>query len=355
MLLTKLTVQNFRNIGLANLEFSGRRHFLLGGNGQGKTNLLEAIGYATALRSFRTSEHRLLVRRGEAEAAVAYVFEHEALGETPVQARIQAGSRTVMVDQERAVRLADFIGKFPTVVFSSDDIQLIRGSPSVRRRWMDLVLAAGDPVYFQTLQRYHRALQGRNSLLKQRSSAAEIEAFEAIMAPAAEVLLRLRRERLGEIGPRLAEHYGEISRGRERGFLQFRPDVAEDAAEDFATLWARGRARDLQYGTTQRGPHRDELTFRIDERAARDYGSEGQQRGLVLSLRLAQIDYFREALRIAPVLLADDIVNELDPGRRESFWRAVGGEMQLIATGTSLPIGEDWQVFDVEDGVFTAR
>lgn len=355
MLLTKLTIQNFRNISLAELSFTGRRHFLLGGNGQGKTNLLEATGYVTALRSFRTAEHRLLIRRGESEAAIAYLFEHDELGETPVQVRIQSGSRRVRIDQERVPRLADIIGKFPAVVFSSDDIQLVRGSPSGRRRWMDLVLAAGDKNYFQALQRYHRALQSRNSLLKQRASIPEIEAFEAIMAPLAELLLQLRRTHLGALIPHLERHYEQITGGNEVGLLQYRPDLSLETTEEILRYWSDGRLKDLQYGVTQRGPHRDELVFQVNGRSARDYGSEGQQRGLVLALRLAQIDYFREALRMLPILLADDIVNELDPRRRECFWQAIGDEMQLIATGTSLPGGDGWQVFDVDDGAFTTR
>jgi DNA replication and repair protein RecF len=355
MLLRELTLQNFRNIGLANLEFSGRRHFLLGANGQGKTNLLEAVGYVTALRSFRTAENRLLIRRGETEAAIACLFEHEERGETPVQVRIQSGSRQVVVDQERVTRLADMIGRFPTVVFSSDDIQLIRGSPSGRRRWMDLVLAAADPEYFRVLQRYHQALQRRNSLLKQRGSPAELKSFELLMAPAALSLIRLRQDQLGRLAGHLASHYGSITSGQEEGTLQYRPDLLLQSEEAFLKQWTDGRNRDLQYAATQRGPHRDELLLQVNRKPAKDFGSEGQQRGLVLALRLAQIDFFRSRLRLQPVLLADDIVNELDPLRRQSFWRAVGPEMQLIATGTSLPAAGDWQVFAVEEGRFTAR
>lgn len=355
MFLRRVTLQNFRNIPLASLDFEGRRHFLLGPNGQGKTNLLEGIGYVTALRSFRTAEHRLLIRRGEAEAAIACLFDREETGETPVQIRIQAGSRQVMVDQEKVARLADIIGRFPTVVFSSDDIQLVRGSPAGRRRWMDLVLAAADADYFRVLQRFHHALQGRNSLLKRHGSSAELRSFETTMAPLAAVLLQLRREHLARLSQHLERHYREIAPVSEAGTFQYRPDLALETDEDFLRQWSDNRTRDLQYGSTQRGPHRDEIVLQVEGRGARDYGSEGQQRGLVLALRLAQVDYFRARLRLTPVLLADDIVNELDPRRRESFWRAIGEDVQLIATGTSLPPGDGWQVFSVNQGHFAAQ
>jgi DNA replication and repair protein RecF len=309
----------------------------------------------TALRSFRTVEHRLLVRRGENEAAVAWRFEHEELGGTPVRVRLQAGTRQVWVDEEKVERLADVIGRFPTVVFSSDDIQLVRGGPAGRRRWMDLVLSAADPEYFRALQRYHQALKMRNSLLKRRAAAAEIHSFETILAPQAATLLRLRRSHLEDFAVYLKNHYGAIAAGREDGSMQYRPDLPLESGNDFLRHWTEARPKDLQYAATQRGPHRDDLVFQVSGRSAREYGSEGQQRGLVLALRLAQVDYFRARLRLAPVLLADDIVNELDPVRRESFWRGIGDDLQLIATGTVPPGGGGWQVFSVEEGTFTAR
>lgn len=352
MLLRKVTVQDFRNVSLATLEFSGRRQFLLGPNGQGKTNLLEAIGYVTALRSFRTADHRLLIRRGEREGAVALEVEHEVMGPTPVRISIRPDGRQCFVDQEKVGRLADIIGKFPTVVFSSEDIQFVRAAPGFRRRWMDLVLAAADPEYLQILQQFHRALQGRNSLLKKRASERELDAFETAMAPVAAKLHGKRGPAVARMAALVATHYASISAGREQAELRFRPDIASEAAEEYSRQWREGRARDLLQGSTHRGPHRDDYILYIHQHRSRDFASEGQQRALVLALRLAQLDYFREKLKVAPVLLADDIVNELDPARRECFWRVIGEETQLIATGTSLPEGNGWQLFAVEEGTF---
>jgi DNA replication and repair protein RecF len=352
MILTKVTVQDFRNIPLGILEFRGARQFLWGPNGQGKTNLLEAIGYVTALRSFRTVDHRLLVRRGQREAAVALELEHDIMGSTPVRIIIRPDGRQCFVDQEKVGRLADVIGKFPTVVFSSDDIHFVRASPGVRRRWIDLVLAAAEPEYLQILQQFHRALQGRNHLLKRRAPEKELAAFEVTMAPLARKLQEKRAPAVARLASLTTEHYASISAGREAADLRFRPDVASRSPDDFVRQWQEGRARDLIQGATQHGPHRDDYILYLNQQRARDFASEGQQRGLVLALRLAQLAYFREKLKVAPVLLADDIVNELDPVRRESFWKVIGPESQLIATGTTRPGGEGWQVFEVEAGNF---
>src|SRR5438552_824747 len=166
MRLRSLTLRHFRNVGFGALEFSGRQHFLIGPNGQGKTNLLEAAGYLTALRSFRTTEQKLLVSHTQHTAAISAVVEHERQGETHLTIKLHHGEKELWADKARVTRLADHLGKFPTVVFSSQDLQLVRGSPAGRRRWLDLTLAAMDLGYFRALQNFTRALAGRNALLK---------------------------------------------------------------------------------------------------------------------------------------------------------------------------------------------
>ena len=144
MRLRKLTVRHFRNVGFAAFEFSGRQQFLVGGNGQGKTNLLEAAGYLTALRSFRTTENKLLVGHGQHTAALAFVVDHERMNETHVTIKLRHEGKELWCDNARVTRLADYLSKFPTVVFSSPDLQLVRGPPAGRRRWLDLTQAAMD-------------------------------------------------------------------------------------------------------------------------------------------------------------------------------------------------------------------
>src|SRR5690606_33977745 len=154
-------------------------------NGQGKTNLLEAAGFLTALRSFRTTENKLLVGHGEQVAAIAAELEHERLGETKVTIKLRRDGKELWCDQTRITKLADYIGRFPTVVFSSQDMLLVRGAPALRRRWLDLTLAAVDAGYFAALQTYSKALAARNALLKTGgASGAELGAFEQQLAPA---------------------------------------------------------------------------------------------------------------------------------------------------------------------------
>ena len=185
MRLRKLTLRHFRNVGFAALEFAGRQQFLLGANGQGKTNFLEAAGFLTALRSFRTTDNRLLIGHGQQVAAIAGELEHERLGETRVTIKLRRDGKELWCDQTRITRLADYLGRFPVVVFSSQDLLLVRGAPALRRRWLDLTLAAMDAGYLRTLQTYARALNERNALLKRGgANASELGAFEQMLAPA---------------------------------------------------------------------------------------------------------------------------------------------------------------------------
>jgi DNA replication and repair protein RecF len=359
MLLRRLTLQNFRNIALAELSFAGRQQFFVGPNGQGKTNLLEAVGFVTALRSFRTADTRLLVAQGQREAAIACDFEHEVQGLAKLVIRLHGDGKEVTCDGERVTRLADHLGRFPTVVFSSQDQQLIRGAPALRRRWLDLALAGTDPVYLHGLQTYHRALAGRNQLLKRQAPAAELAAFEQPLGAAASALVAARRRGVAALAPHVAAGYGQISAGAESADITYAEDATPGGGDAAAWIahFERTRARDLQFRGTMSGPHRDDIELRVGARAARDFGSEGQQRSLVLALRLAQVSHVRSCTGVEPVLLADDVLGELDPARRRRFWDALGETRQVLATGTELPDAElgEWEVFRVAGGGFAAE
>lgn len=358
MRLRKLTLRHFRNVGFATLELAGRQHFLVGANGQGKTNLLEAAGLVTALRSFRTTDNKLLVGHGQSCAAISYAIDHERQGETQVLLKLRHDGKELWCDQARVTKLADYLGRFPTVVFSSQDLQLVRGAPSLRRRWLDLTLAAMDPVYLRALQTFTRALSERNALLRSgRASGAELGAFEQTLAPAAAELITLRAAGVRALEATLKTAYARLSDDAEAAALVYEPNYPDPSAESLLARLEAGRARDLQFRTTLVGPHRDDFHFSVKHTAAKDFASEGQQRSLVLALRLAQGAWFQNRSGVRPVLLADDVLGELDPVRRARFWSAIDPELQIIATGTELPHAElgAWQAFEVKDGVFAEK
>jgi DNA replication and repair protein RecF len=357
MRLVRLILRDFRNLPLVELHCVGAQQFLVGANGQGKTNLVEAVGFFSALRSFRTADARLLIAHGAAEASLAADFVHEKLGETRVVVHLRPGGKEVACDGTRVTRLGDYLGRFPTVVFSSQDQQLVRGGPALRRRWLDLTLAAVTPGYLEALQAFHTALAGRNALLKRGAPEAEVVAFEPPLAAAAVALTAARAEGLAALAPLLAAAYAELADGAEGAALAYAADGPPADAAGWRERYARQRARDIQWRGTVAGPQRDDVALRLAGREARDFGSEGQQRSLVIALRLAQLAWTRERTGVEPLLLADDVLGELDPTRRQRFWRALGARHQVLATGTTLPeagLG-DWQIFTVAAGRVATR
>ena len=357
MVLRKLALKHFRNVPLATLEFSGRRQFLVGSNGQGKTNLLEAAGFLTALRSFRTTDSRNLIAQGEAEAMLSFAVDREGTGGETVAISIRADGKGLFRNEKRVTRLADHLGQFPTVVFSSEDLQLVRGSPQLRRRWLDLTLSAMDPGYLAALQAYGSALSARNSLLRRRdpSLGPQLVAFERALAPAGARIVAIRTSGVAELASEMTRAYACLTGGEEEATLTYEPASPIADSDGFLAILEKGRARDIQMGTSCSGPHRDELRIEVRGSGAKDFASEGQQRSTVLALRLAQSAWFMARSRVRPVLLADDVLGELDEGRRGRFWSALDAETQVIATGTSRPpagLG-DWQVFSVAGGAFT--
>lgn len=346
-----VTLQDFRNLPLVEVTLAGRRSFLHGSNAQGKTNFLEALGYVTALRSFRGAESRALIGLGRPQAGLAFAIEHETFGASRVTVTLKPEGREVMWEQGRVTRLGDFLGRFPTVVFSSHDNQFLRGAPALRRRWLDLTLAAMDPAYLTALQSCTRAVAERNILLKHggRDTGA-IEAFEHELAGHAVTLVTKRTAGIAELSQAFrAAHAGLVPESETAG-LVYAPDSAAATREEFAALLVKNRPRDTLLKSTERGPHRDDIDLLLNGRPARQFASEGQQRCLVIALRLAQAAYFKAKGGITPVLLCDDVLGELDPVRRARFWASLAHDPQVIATGTSLPDSEGWQVLKVEKG-----
>lgn len=351
MRLLNLRVQNFRNIEFAELELSAKRTFLLGANGQGKSNLLEVLGLLMALRSFRTQRMSALSRQGSDGFSAVYDLEQDVEGRVEVEIHGSNSGRRAVVDGENISRLSDFIGRFPVLPFGSGDLMILRGSPIERRRFLDLTLSVADRSYYHALRNYNRGIAGRNRLLKAGGSSTELSAFETEIASKAVFLVRKRTIGIEKLREVLVSTYAEIAELDEGPELEFRPNAICEDVESVSRLLHDNRVRDAVVGSTQRGPHRDDFYFSLSIGGAKEYASDGQQRGLCVALRIAQARFLQETLGLVPVLLADDVLGELDSHRQMGFWRACPPEFQIIATGTELPnSSEEWQVWKVVEG-----
>ncbi len=349
MRLTRVRAADFRNLTFADVDLDAPRVFLVGPNGQGKTNLIEAAGLVTALRSFRATEIAPLVRMGAVEARVRVDALMADGHPSHVEITLAKGRRRATLDGAAPVGAADLIGRFPTVAFCSDDLRLVRGSPGNRRRWIDQALCGTDAGYLAALRDYGKAVESRNALLRSGDAPDDqLEALERAMLPAALTLSASRAAALAELAPEVAAICGQAGFPGLAG-VRHEPDTPPEA---LAESWRSGRAADRASEATRRGPHKDDFALLFRGEAAADYASEGQQRLLALALCVAQLRRAGRRAGTPPVILADDVLGELDAERRRAFWESVGDGHQILATGTEPPTEGDWKVYEVREGAY---
>ncbi len=333
-----LRVRDFRNYARLDTDFTPGFHLLLGDNAQGKTNLLEAIYLLAALRSFRGATGPQLVRHGQS----AYFVGCNVVGQGTHELKLYWSNteRKLSLDGEPVRRLADYLGFLQAVVFCTEDLQLVKGPASRRRRYLDLLLTQTQPGYLPVLQRYMRAVRSRNALLKQTlMDEAALDGFTREAVAAGENLVRWRRAVVPRLSPLVRLAYRRVARESEELRVDYRPNVERDLAVALAQCRSRERAQ----RTTLLGPHRDELLFYLDEKPAAVFASEGQKRTLAIALKMAQAEYLAGLTGCPPVLLIDDVMGELDSHRRGGLLplldrsHQAGGQVFLTCTEENWP------------------
>jgi DNA replication and repair protein RecF len=374
MYLKSLRLRSFRNYLDRQIEFKAQKTILVGNNAQGKSNLLEAVELLASLKSHRTSRDRELVldsaTTGQVEATVERAY---GTSELKVVFRKQ-GRRTVAVNQENLRRQLDFLGVLNAVQFSSLDLDLVRGAPDARRSWLDGLLIQLEPVYASILQQYNQVLKQRNALLKkirtvrQENESIELGTFEPQLklwdeqlAAAGSRVARRRARVIARLAPIAESWHQRISGATERLEVNYLPNVQwlEDdpllVQQAFLAKIKDRRLAEQYQGKTMVGTHRDEIEFVINQTPARYYGSQGQQRTLVLALKLAELKLIEEVVGEPPLLLLDDVLAELDPNRQKQLLEVIGDRFQTIITTTHIDtFNHDWikdsQVLSVEAG-----
>ncbi len=342
MHLAHLRLRDFRNYTRADLAFEPGFHLFLGDNAQGKTNLLEAIYLVATLRSFRGVGSAQMVRFGQKGYFVGSTVVGQQEHETKMYWSL--AERSLALDGRPVRKLTDYLGVLRTVVFCTEDLQLIKGPARARRRFLDLLLAQTHGPYLPLLQRYTKALRSRNALLKQPVlDPAALESFSQELVAAGQELIRLRRELLPQFVPLAQAAYARVSGGAETLAALYKSTVRGD----FMVELAQSRNRERAFRATLIGPHRDELDLKLNESSAAQFGSEGQKRTLAIALKMAQAEYLTQVHGSPPVLLIDDIMGELDARRRAGFVpllersRQGRGQVFMTATETNWPEGSN--------------
>ena len=343
MLVKRLWLTDFRSYREADITLAEGVTAILGANGQGKTNLLEALGYLATLDSFRGAPVEALIRSSASTAVVraeAVTEGRELLLEAELAL---AGRGRVYVNKQRLQRARDLLGVLRVTVFSPDDLELVKGSPSGRRRFLDDTLVALHPRYDQLRSDVERVLRQRNTLLKQcaggsrldESAAFTLDVWDTKLAEAGEALATARRDLVERLGPKLRDGYSAVA-GLEKADVTAAYE-APWLEEGLAVALARVRRDELRRGVTLVGPHRDELELRIDGLPSRTHASQGEQRSLALALRLAAHDVVTADTGTPPVLLLDDVFSELDPDRSDALLQHLPRGQTLLTSAAGLP------------------
>ena len=360
----RIGIRDFRNLAAAEIALPPDGLALVGENGHGKTNFLEAIYYLQILRSFRGARDVDLVRFGGAGFHITASLGDAAARQVAVGFQRQTKRKKATIDGGEPVRLADAIGAFPAVIFSPADAELIAGSPSERRRFLDVVLSLTSRSYLSALQRYRAALVRRNAALRDADSSrgdGAIEVWEPVLAEAGALLWRARQAWVSthaEAFASLCATIGEEGRSALRYVTSLECEESEVEASLLEAL-ARRRMLDVQRGMTHAGPHRDDLELTLNGRDLRTFGSAGQQRTAAIALRLLEAATLRASAGAEPIVLLDDPFAELDQRRTGRILELLQGDgrgQTILAVPRATDIPSDLTRLDrwcVQDGHLT--
>ena len=361
MILKKISILNFKNIREASLELSPKMNCLIGHNGVGKTNFLDALFYLSFCKSSLNPVDSQIMTHDSDFFMVEGVYEDESGKQTDVYCGMKRGTKKHFKrDKKEYKRLSQHIGLIPLIMASPGDSSIISGGSEERRRFMDIVISQYDSVYIDALSAYNKALLQRNALLKMENEpdAALLDIWEEEMARNGEVVYAKRRAFVEEFVPVFQKIYAVISGGKERVSLTY---VSHCQRGPLLDVIRRDRFKDRAVGYSLHGVHRDELEMMLDGYIMKREGSQGQNKTYVLSLKLAQFDFLcRTASKTTPLLLLDDIFDKLDAQRVEQIVKLVSGDGfgQIFVTDTNRDHLDrilhngcfDYKLFYVDDG-----
>lgn len=342
MHLRRLWLTDFRGYETADVTFDEGLTAVLGPNGHGKSNLLEAIAYLATLGSFRGAPNEALVRIGVDRAIVRAEGEREGRSLLLEAEIVRNGRNRTQLNRQPLRRARDLLGALRVTVFSPDDLVLVKGSPGDRRTYLDDTLVALHPRYDQARGDLDKILRQRGALLKQAGGrlTPEVEltldVFDAKLVAAGEYLAGARRKLVEELGPVLQQAYQDLAGVESTVVAVYDPPWM---ATGLADALVASRRDDLRRGVSTVGPHRDELELVLDSMPARTHASQGEQRSLALALRLASHEVVTRRTEAPPVLLLDDVFSELDAGRSAALLASLPAGQTVLSTATDLPVG----------------
>jgi len=354
MIIKSIELNNFRNYEVANIEFDKNINILYGDNAQGKTNLLEACYYSAISKSFKSTKDKEIIRFGQDYLSIKTIIDKNDR-EYAIDISINNNKKTIKVDNVKINKTSDLLGLLNVILFSPEDLNIIKNGPSERRRFFDNEISQIDRIYLSDLINYNKVLNNRNKLLRDiafdNSIKDTLDVWDMQLVEYGKKIIKRRREFTQELKYYVKDKHFKISGGKEELIINYEPSIDDMFFEDELI---NNREKDLKYAQTSVGPHRDDISFKIDGIDIRKFGSQGQKRCSALSLKLSEIDIVSNIIKDKPVLLLDDVLSELDSNRQKFLLESIS-DIQTIITCTGL---DDFvnnrfdvnKVFNIVDG-----
>ncbi len=330
MKVLNLSLKNFRNIEDTFLEADSGMNVICGENAQGKTNILEAIWLFTGAKSFRNSKDKEFVKFGENKAQIKLDFISEGIEK---EAFIEIEEKRKAVLNDNKLKSPSLLaGNFNAIIFSPNDLSIVKDGPSIRRRFLDIAIGQLYPSYIELLKKYLRAVAQRNKIIKDlkydSTLSLMLDIFEEEIAEAGEKIIDYRKKYIENLNLFLPKVYNGLSAGKESLETSY---ICSFSGEDFKEKLKESRKEDMFSAVTSIGPHRDDLEFKINGVSARSFGSQGQKRSVALALKLAEAEVIKSKVGECPIFLLDDVMSELDPKRQDFILNHIEG-MQTFLT-----------------------
>lgn len=347
MYIESLKVKNYRNYEELEMSFENKVNVILGENAQGKTNIMESIYVLAMAKSHRTSNDKELIRWDKEYAKIEGRI-HKRNSTIPLELVISKKGKKAKFNHIEQQRLSQYVGNMNVVMFAPEDLNLVKGSPQVRRRFIDMEIGQVSPLYLHDYSQFQKILQQRNHYLKllQTKKQTDLAMLDVLTEQFIQFAVKIIEKRFQFLT--LLQKWAEpihdgISRGLETLKIQYKPSVDVSESMDLSTMideytekFTKIKQREIDRGVTLFGPHRDDLAFIVNGRDVQTFGSQGQQRTTALSLKLAEIELIHAEIGEYPILLLDDVLSELDDYRQSHLLNTIQGKVQTFVTTTSI-------------------
>lgn len=338
MIIESVDLQNYRNYEFLNMTFDNKINIIYGDNAQGKTNILESLYVCATSKSHRGSKDKDIIRFGNDEAHIKVMVKKHGMNYRLDMHLKKNKTKGIAVNGIPIRRAVELFGIINIIIFSPEDMNIIKNGPSERRRFMDMELSQLDKIYLSNLVNYNKVVIQRNKLLKQLQFSGDsglvdmLDVWDMQLVRYGSEIIKRRMDFIDNINSIIRPVHSKLSGNKEILNLRYIPCTTTDNFKDEVI---RSRGRDIKFKMTNVGPHKDDVAFFINDKDVRKYGSQGQQRTCALSLKLAEIELVKKVINDTPVLLLDDVLSELDANRQNFLLDSIG-DIQTIITCTGL-------------------